>query len=160
MIQPMREQQPRGEAGTRGTAIWLGPVRAGRRAVALAGCASLLVAVMAVPAGAATGGGSTVTEFAIPSASSNPFGIVAGPDGALWFTEFGGNKIGRITTAGAVTESTIPTANSAPRGIVAGPDGALWFTERDGNKIGRITTAGAVTESTIPTANLDRAAGS
>ncbi len=113
---------------------------------------------MAVLAGAATAAGSTagastVTETAIPTASSNPFGIVAGPDGALWFTEFDGNKIGRITTVGAVTETTIPTANSLPRGIVAGSDGALWFTERDGNKIGRITTAGAVTETTIPTAN-------
>ena len=32
--------------------------------------------------------------------------IEAGPDGALWFTEFYGNKIGRITTpnqAGPVT---------------------------------------------------------
>ena len=29
-----------------------------------------------------------------------PEGIAAGPDGALWFTEQNGNKIGRITTAG------------------------------------------------------------
>ena len=31
-----------------------------------------------------------------------PFGITAGPDGALWFTN-NGDSIGRITTAGAVT---------------------------------------------------------
>src|SRR5216683_1046064 len=68
-----------------------------------------------------------VTEFPVPTASSNPNGITAGPDGALWFTEFNGNKIGRITTAGGITnEFKIPTANSGPVGIVAGPDGALW----------------------------------
>jgi streptogramin lyase len=63
----------------------------------------------------------------------------------LWFTENSGNKIGRITTAGAITEYGIPTSASAPTGIAAGSDGTLWFTEAVGNKIGRITTAGAVT---------------
>jgi hypothetical protein len=79
-----------------------------------------------------------ITEFPIPTGSSLPQGITAGPDGALWFTERAGNKIGRITTAGVVTnEFTVPTANSSPFGITAGPDGALWFTEYDANKIGR-----------------------
>jgi virginiamycin B lyase len=35
------------------------------------------------------------TEFSIPTARSNPIGITSGPDGALWFTEFFANKIGR-----------------------------------------------------------------
>jgi virginiamycin B lyase len=66
-------------------------------------------------------------------------GITAGPGGALWFTEFAGNKIGRITTAGTVTEFTLPTPNGSPQGITAGPGGTLWFTEVTGNKIGRLT---------------------
>jgi virginiamycin B lyase len=33
-----------------------------------------------------------VTEYPIPTASSAPIGITAGPDGALWFAEFIGNK--------------------------------------------------------------------
>ena len=78
------------------------------------------------------------TEYPIPTAGSNPIGITAGPDGALWFTEGGGNKIGRVTTSGAFTEYPIPTPGSSPQGITAGPDGALWFTEASGNKIGRI----------------------
>jgi hypothetical protein len=73
--------------------------------------------------------------------------------GALWFTEEGANKIGRITIAGAVSEYAIPTASSQPEDITMGPDGALWFTELKGNKIGRITTVGAVTEYVIPTAS-------
>jgi streptogramin lyase len=38
-----------------------------------------------------------VTEFPLPTANSIPAGITAGPDGNLWFTEFNGNQIGRIT---------------------------------------------------------------
>ncbi len=83
----------------------------------------------------------TVTEFAVPTPSSGPFGIALGSDGALWFTESVSNKIGLITTAGAITETTIPTTNSGPVGIAAGSDRALWFTEAVG-QIGRITTDG------------------
>jgi hypothetical protein len=87
-----------------------------------------------------------VSEFAT-GISGLPDGIAAGPDGNLWFTEFYGDRIGRITPAGVVTEfSTGVSTNSHPDGIAAGPDGNLWFTEFDGNRIGRITPAGAVTE--------------
>src|SRR6266436_4294219 len=71
----------------------------------------------------------TFNEFPLPTAGSAPFGITTGPDGALWFTEFAYNKIGRITTAGVVTEFTIPTSSSYPEVITVGSDGALWFTE-------------------------------
>ncbi len=94
-------------------------------------------------------GTCTINEFAVPTTVSGLFGIAAGPDGALWFTETGGNKIGRITTAGAITEFPISTAGSYPAGITAGPDGALWFVEYGANKIGRITTSGTITEFPI-----------
>ena len=29
-----------------------------------------------------------ITEFAVPTASAEPYDITAGPDGNLWFTEF------------------------------------------------------------------------
>jgi len=51
----------------------------------------------------------------------SPLSIVAGPDGALWFTEYYASKIGRITTAGVLTEYQI---SSHSDDIVAGPDGA------------------------------------
>jgi virginiamycin B lyase len=92
----------------------------------------------------------TVTEFSIPTPGSQPFGITAGPDNALWFVESAGNKVGRISTSGAITEFPIPTAGSRPTAIAAGPDGNLWFTELQGNKIGRITTAGVITEFSLP----------
>lgn len=31
------------------------------------------------------------------SAGSEPLGITAGPDGNLWFTDYGTSKIGKIT---------------------------------------------------------------
>ena len=105
--------------------------------------AALILALVGVSlAGFARG--QVITEFPIPTANSFPYGIAAGPDGNLWFTEISGlaNKIGRITTAGVVTEFPIPTAGSNPQGIAAGPDGNLWFTESSANQIGRITTAG------------------
>jgi virginiamycin B lyase len=59
----------------------------------------------------------------------------------MWFTEKGGNKIGRITTAGVVTELAVPTAGSQPFGITLGLDGSLWFTEQNGNRIGKVVVS-------------------
>ena len=92
-----------------------------------------------------------IYEFAVPTASSLLFDITAGPDGALWFVEFHGNKIGRITTTGSFSEFGIPTTASGATGIASGPDGALWFTEGNASKIGRITTGGSISEFGIPT---------
>ncbi len=102
--------------------------------VALAGMLGLSSSIAWARAG-------TIDEFSIPTASSEPFGITAGPDGNLWFTEESANKIGRITPKGAITASDeffIPTASSVPFGITAGPDGNLWFTEAGGNNIGQL----------------------
>ena len=110
----------------------------------------LLVPVLAVlPATASAAG---VTEFVVPTPNSQPAGITLGLDGALWFTEENGHKIGRITTDGAITEYQIPTIPSAPGEITAGPDGNLWFTEFGANppKVGRLTTAGTFTEWELP----------
>jgi virginiamycin B lyase len=82
-----------------------------------------------------------VTEFSAGiSAASSPYGIASGPDGALWFAESAGNRIGRITVGGIVTEySNGIAAGSAPAGIAAGPDCAMYFAENGANKIGRIS---------------------
>jgi virginiamycin B lyase len=69
---------------------------------------------------------------------------------ATWFTEYTGNKVGRVTSSGVFTESLIPTPDSSPDGIAAGPDGNLWFVEEVGDKVGRVTTAGVFTEFPLP----------
>ena len=90
------------------------------------------------------------SNLRLPTANSMAAGITAGPDGNLWFAEYHGNKIGRITTSGTITEFPILTTYGGPEGITAGPDGNLWFAEYSYGKIGRITTAGAVTEFQVP----------
>jgi hypothetical protein len=37
-----------------------------------------------------------ISEFPTPTANSSPEGIVAGPDGNLWFAELGANRIGEV----------------------------------------------------------------
>ena len=78
-----------------------------------------------------------ITEFAIPTAKSNPEGITAGPDGNVWFTEQYAGKIGMINLATyAITEFAMPSSSN-PTGITAGPDGNLWFTETEGCRVYR-----------------------
>ena len=108
-----------------------------------------------------------ITEFPIPTANSSSFGITAGPDGNLWFTEcvFSSSgctksQIGHITPTGQFTEFPLPNPNSFSGGITAGPDGNLWFTECVSSssgctksQIGRITPTGQFTEFPLPNPN-------
>lgn len=87
----------------------------------------------------------TITEFPVPTSSSEPFYITSGPDGNLWFTELEGDNIAKITTSGTITTYSIPTSDSAPSGIASGPDGNLWFVESNSDSVAKITTAGAIT---------------
>ncbi|MGB7758548.1 MAG: LamG-like jellyroll fold domain-containing protein [Bryobacteraceae bacterium] len=93
-----------------------------------------------------TTGTVSINEFPVPTSFSYPPAITAGPDGNLWFTEYYGNNIGRITPGGVIEEFPVPTATSGPNLITAGPDGNLWFTEQNASNIGRITSGGVVKE--------------
>jgi streptogramin lyase len=54
-----------------------------------------------------------LTEFPTPSGTGSNSSIAAGPHGALSFTEFAGNKIGRITTTSVITECPMPNREEA-----------------------------------------------
>jgi uncharacterized protein (TIGR03437 family) len=82
-----------------------------------------------------------------------------GPDGNIWFTNDGDQRIGTIDRTGKITEFSILTGGppysppaQTPHGITTGPDGNLWFTEWGRGKIGRITTSGVLTEFPLPSA--------
>ena len=60
-----------------------------------------------------------IEEHTLPDGASGPYGIGAVPDGALWFTEMRGGRIGRITTG--VRSPLIPSRPGASR---RGGDGA------------------------------------
>ena len=63
-----------------------------------------------------------ITEFPVPTADAGLCGITAGPDGNIWFTESGADKIGMINpTPTPSAEFPIPTSNSCPRTDHGGP---------------------------------------
>jgi len=109
----------------------------GSRRFSVAACLVLALLGAADPSRA-----QQVTEFPVPTAVSNPFGVAAGPDGNVWFTESNSGKVGRITPAGVITEFQVPGILAGLLAIVSGPDGALWFT----GGLFRITTAGVATK--------------
>lgn len=49
--------------------------------------------------------------------------IILGPDGAMWFLDAGGDRLGRIDAGGTVTALTLP---DSPRNIVSGPLDSIW----------------------------------
>ena len=59
------------------------------------------------------------------AASSGLQGITRGPGQSLWFTEYNGNAVGRMTTAGAVTLVPLPKPHSVPDAIARGSEGAI-----------------------------------
>ena len=87
----------------------------------------------------------SLQTYALPK-GARPSGMARGPDGNIWFTDWGGNTIGRMTPSGAVRQFQLPRRNSQPQGITVGPDGRMWFTE--GSRIGSIGT-------TVPEASLN-----
>ncbi|WP_342145438.1 Vgb family protein [Methylobacterium fujisawaense] len=121
-----------------------GLLRFGVQALRLA---SLYAALVLTVSASAEG----VKLFEVPTPDSYPESVAIGPDGAIWFTEKQGNKIGRLAPDGQLNEFSIPTQDSRPQDIVVGPDGTLWFTENRGNKIGRISPVGEIAEFALST---------
>ncbi len=89
--------------------------------------------------------GHVKAAYTIPNPNTAPVGMIAGPDGALWFVERWGSKVGRITTDGTITEYPTPTSNRFLLRLTVGSDGAIWYTDFLGT-IGRVTLDGAVME--------------
>ncbi|MGA8574653.1 MAG: hypothetical protein WB609_03060 [Candidatus Cybelea sp.] len=86
--------------------------------------------------------------FGTPTKASWPDYIVAGPQHAMWFSEFYADRIGRITMDGKVREFPLPSDNDI-EGITIGADGNIWFTEPGADKVGRMTPQGTVTAFSI-----------
>jgi virginiamycin B lyase len=81
--------------------------------------------------------------YTLPTANSEPHNLVldAG-NGAIWFTQLAGNRIGRFDLAThQFDQFAIPTANSAPTGIDLDSNGMVWVALRDGNKVARFNPA-------------------
>jgi virginiamycin B lyase len=107
---------------------------------------------------------SVFRHQAVPSATRGMGGIAYGPDGNLWFTEWGSNgMIGWASSVTAQVWGELPTPVSAigdslPRAITRGwfqlgnfqyPANTLWFTDEQGY-IGRIDFPQPYVSPTLP----------
>jgi virginiamycin B lyase len=84
------------------------------------------------------------------SAGSRPYAMTAGPDGGLWYADYGKSSIGRVDPASGEVKDFTLEANTEPTFVIVGPDGALWFTESGLCKIGRMTLDGKVDSIAVP----------
>jgi len=102
-----------------------------------------------------------ITEFAVPTLSSNGLGgtiggIATGQDGNIWFTEKVASKIGRITLSGVFTEWAYATGIYRFQRVTTTPDGFLWIAEAattasQPSEIAKMNTLGSIlAEYTIP----------
>lgn len=83
--------------------------------------------------------------------NGTPEGIVAGPDGAMWFTDSQNQAVVRLAADGSFRPFPIEDSSGAPGPITVGPDGNLWFIEYFSASIGRATVGGEVTVFPVPT---------
>lgn len=95
--------------------------------------------------------GATPVARPFVTAAGSPNGLTLGPDGALYFSDFGGNHVNRVELGGAtgtatrVTTSPIASAN----GVAFLPDGTLLVASYSTGTVHRLTlTAGAETART------------
>jgi virginiamycin B lyase len=73
-----------------------------------------------------------------------PERLTVGRDGAVWFTDPQGGRIGRIFPGNSKADYYfVPTPRSGPAGIAATRDGSIWFTEHAADKIAILVPPGA-----------------
>src|SRR5436853_7065436 len=110
-------------------------------------CSFVLAATVA---GFATAGTLNVQikEYEVPTPRSRPHDPALAPDGSLWYTGQGANKLGRLDPkTGEFKEYPLKTRDSGPHGLVADKDGNIWFTAISGGYIGKLDPkTGEITE--------------
>jgi len=61
-----------------------------------------------------------IEEYELPTPNSRPHDPALAPDGSLWYTGQGANKLGRLNPkTGEFKEFALKTADSGPHGLVA-----------------------------------------
>ena len=92
-----------------------------------------------------------IVEIAIPTNYAQPMDLTTGPDGALWFTEQGTRKVGRMTTAGVFTDFRCRVSTALPEAIASSADGNLYVADMayGHETLDKVTTAGVITRHSI-----------
>ncbi len=84
-------------------------------------------------------GTGKMTKFPAITKHGDPYGLVIGSTGDVWFTELLGHKVGKIDReTGELTEFDLPTPQAGPRRIQKDSQGKLWLTEFFGDQIARL----------------------
>lgn len=80
-----------------------------------------------------------IKEYEVPTPKSRPHDPALAPDGSLWYTGQGANKLGRLDPkTGEFKEYPLKTPDSGPHGLVADKDGSIWFTAISGGYVGKL----------------------
>ncbi|AMM21712.1 hypothetical protein AX769_18105 [Frondihabitans sp. PAMC 28766] len=130
-------------------------LRAAATAAALS--AAALLCIVAAPANAApapTINAANYVKYAVPSDEAYvPEELVAGADGAMWYTDYD-TKIGVTSATGKITEFSMTGGHTTAYSLTQGSDGNIWFTTYDDKTkvgyIGRITPADVQTYFEVP----------
>jgi virginiamycin B lyase len=103
--------------------------------------------ILLASVGATSPAAAEIREFSAGlSAGAQPNAIALGPDGAMWFTEYGTSTIGRIGADGTINEyppsaTTQLPSNADVSALVSGPDGNIWFSEYGTGMIGQLSSS-------------------
>ena len=89
-----------------------------------------------------------IKEYEVPTPRSRPHDPALGPDGSLWYTGQGANKLGKLDPkTGEFKEYPLKRPDSGPHGLVADKDGYIWFTAIAAGYIGKLNpTSGEIAE--------------
>ena len=80
-----------------------------------------------------------IKEYEVPTPKSRPHDPALAPDGSLWYTGQGANKLGRLDPkTGSFKEYPLKTPDTGPHGLVADKDGNIWFTAISGGYVGKL----------------------
>jgi virginiamycin B lyase len=98
-----------------------------------------------------------VSQYPLNGIPGETPAIVRAPDGALWFSEDGTARIGRIDASGKLTIYNglmyQQKYNDLPYSVAVGPDGNLWWTATMSNVIWAMNLKGRIVHRfAIPTA--------
>ncbi len=115
------------------------------------GITSIVIPTTNTPSQAGVGlPGQSITEYVLPwtspppstapSPSPNPYAIVAGPDGRIWYSDVNLGGVGAITSSGAITQYILP--GDLEGALTIGSDGNIWGADANTVTIDKIQTSG------------------
>lgn len=67
-------------------------------------------------------------RYTLPTPGAHPSVLTDDGHGNLWFTEWRGNKIGRISATSEISEFPIPSEEESPLALTIASDGKVWFS--------------------------------